>query len=52
VGPQFPDRAIIDKIDILLFAIPTEGVRYVPVQLETVFVRRLTVKHQDRIWPR
>jgi glycerol-3-phosphate dehydrogenase len=35
VGPQFPDRALVDKIDILLFAIPTEGVRYVPLQYET-----------------
>ncbi|KAF9786923.1 NAD-dependent glycerol-3-phosphate dehydrogenase [Thelephora terrestris] len=27
VGPQFPSQSLIDKIDILLFAIPTEGVR-------------------------
>ena len=27
VGPEFPNRALVDKIDILLFAIPTEGVR-------------------------
>jgi hypothetical protein len=38
VGPEFPDRALIDKIDVLLFAIPTEGVRYVPVQCETTCV--------------
>lgn len=31
VGPEFPDRALVDKIDVLLFAIPTEGVRYVLV---------------------
>lgn len=31
VGPEFPDRALVEKIDILLFAIPTEGVRCVPV---------------------
>lgn len=36
VGPEFPDRALLDKIDVLLFAIPTEGVRYVPVQCETM----------------
>jgi glycerol-3-phosphate dehydrogenase len=38
VGPEFPDRALVDKIDVLLFAIPTEGVRYVPVQCETTCV--------------
>ena len=37
VGPEFPHRALIDKIDVLLFAIPTEGVRYVFVQPGTVF---------------
>ena len=35
VGPEFPDRALIDKIDILLFAIPTEGVRCVFTHYET-----------------
>lgn len=31
VGPEFPDRALVEKIDVLLFAIPTEGVRCVYV---------------------
>ena len=37
VGPEFPDRTLIDKTDILLFAIPTEGVRCVFVQCQTVW---------------
>jgi len=27
VGPQFPDEDLLKKMDVLLFAIPTEGVR-------------------------
>lgn len=52
VGPQFPDRALVNRIDILLFAIPTEGVRYVPMQHETVFAGWPTTTHQDRTWRR
>lgn len=51
VGPEFPDKALIDRIEILLFAIPTEGVRYVPLQYETVFSRWPITNHRDRIWP-
>jgi len=36
VGPEFPDRALVEKIDILLFAIPTEGVRSNLVALKPV----------------
>ena len=28
VGPDFPSRELIRSVDVLLFAIPTEGVRY------------------------
>jgi len=27
VGPEFPDETLLEKMDVLLFAIPTEGVR-------------------------
>ena len=51
VGPGFPDRALVDKIDILLFAIPTEGVRCVSMCCKAICAVGLTAYHQDRIWP-
>jgi glycerol-3-phosphate dehydrogenase len=49
VGPEFPNRALVDKSDVLLFAIPTEGVRCVPVQRETLCAG-LSIAYQDRLW--
>lgn len=48
VGPEFPDRTLVDKVDVLLFAIPTEGVRYVSLQHKTVFAGGQP-NRQDRI---
>jgi len=51
VGPEFPDRTLLDKIDVLLFAIPTEGVRCVRDRVVRDYVCWLpTIHHQDRIW--
>jgi glycerol-3-phosphate dehydrogenase len=36
IGPHLPDAAIISEVDVILFAIPTEGVRLarLPFRLE------------------
>lgn len=38
VGPEFPSQELIRSVDVLLFAIPTEGVRYcslAPLKMST-----------------
>ena len=48
VGPEFPNRTLINKTDVLLFAIPTEGVRCVVVRyLPGV----LMMHYKGRLWP-
>lgn len=42
VGPEFPSESLIRSVDVLLFAIPTEGVRccsLAPPYLSGLFIR-------------
>lgn len=42
VGPEFPSQQLIRSVDVLLFAIPTEGVRYcslTPRYMSGLFIR-------------
>ena len=31
IGPELPSKEFFDEIEVILFAIPTQGLRYVPV---------------------
>ena len=50
VGPEFPNRALVNKIDVLLFAIPTEGIRCVHVQCVIMRAGWPTARYKGRTW--
>ena len=50
VGPDLPDADFIKKMDVLLFAIPTQGLRYFPcIHLPAAHMYDLTQGAPDKI---